>query len=425
MSFNEIKEYNIPYKDKADGQIIDPVEWNANFIHIEDISDQNRQIINETFDSLLNDGANNILIDEAVTGIKENLKEVLIKILNTFNNYYTKNEANAYVGENTNELVETIIYSSESGTFTITKKNGDIITIDTNIEKIPASMALKEESDGAVYLVITNQDGSSTRTNVTSLIEDTIINSSNTINASAVTDGINKKTTYTLEIKSNSISLNHLTSEAVSKIDSAIESANIAINNAATSTTKANEANQSATAAIISATNAEDFAEQAEASKIAAQAAQVAAERARDEAQQFAGGDFVTNTDYREDTEKIIEHIDTRVIISEVEISNLTQEEAGRYANGWNKLNDTDLYYFYNLPVGENVNNIDDIVDLNFDLDSLVIAEECGLKSVVKTFDISTADEAKFLARIYAENIPSEPMNATMIIHKGGDFSWL
>lgn len=301
MSFNKIKEYNIPYKDKADGQIIDPVEWNANFIHIEDISDQNRQIINETFDSLLNDGANNILIDEAVTGTKENLKEVLIKTLNTFNNYYTKNEANAYVGENTNELVETISYSSENGTFTITKKNGDVITIDTIIEKIPASMALKEETDGTVYLVITNQDGSSTKTNVTSLIEDTIINSSNTVNASAVTDGINKKTTYTLEIKPNSVTLNHLTSEAVSKIDSAIESASIAteakntaINNATISTTKASEASQSATAARTSATNAEGSAEQAEASKVAAQAAQIAAEKARDEAQGFVGGDYVT-----------------------------------------------------------------------------------------------------------------------------------
>lgn len=386
MSFNKIKEYNVPYKDKADGQIIDPVEWNANFIHIEDISDQNRQIINETFDSLLNDGANNILIDEAVTGTKENLKEVLIKTLNTFNNYYTKNEANAYVGENTNELVENISYSSENGTFTITKKNGDVITIDTIIEKIPASMALKEETDGAVYLVITNHDGSSTKTNVTSLIEDTIINSSSTVNASAVTDGINKKTTYTLEIKPNSVTLNHLTSEAVSKIDSAIESASVAteaknttINNAATSTTKASEASQSATDAKTSATNAE-------ASKVAAQAAQAAAEKARDEVKKYVFG--------------------------EVDVPIFDINDIIFYPEDW-VFDDTLGLYKATVNIYETLVTAKSVVDVNLDLRSLILAEDYGLKSVTDSYD------GGFY--IYSEEAPLENLTGTIIVQDGRD----
>lgn len=263
QTFNTI---DVLYDDKKWGKRIDPDEWNSNF-------------------KILEEGHNELV---------EKLTTQVDAIESAIDNRYTKNEADSVVGENTNDLVKSITYSPTNGTFTITKKSGEVITIDTVIEKVPASMVLKEEVDGTVYLVITNQDGSSTRTNVTSLIEDTIINSSNTINAIAVTDGINKKTTYTLEIKQNSIALKHLNSEAVAKLDDAIEAAdiatdakNIVVNNTTTSTTKANEAAQSAA-------SAQEFANQARNSKVAAQAAQVAAEKARDEAQGFVGGDYVT-----------------------------------------------------------------------------------------------------------------------------------
>ena len=64
MLFNKIKQFNIPYKDKVDGQIIDPVEWNANFLHIEQINDDNREIINDAFDGIYNDAGNTIKIKE-------------------------------------------------------------------------------------------------------------------------------------------------------------------------------------------------------------------------------------------------------------------------------------------------------------------------------------------------------------------------
>ena len=298
---------NVLYDDKKWGKRIDPDEWNSNFKVLEEghnelVEKLNIQVdtIESAIASITEDGGNNI--DVKYEGTFVSMQYVLDKIASDINNRYTKNESDAIVGENTNELIEDITYSSANGVFTITKKNGEIITIDTVIEKIPASMMLKEESDGSVYLVVTNQDGSTTKTNVTSLIEDTVINGSNTIVVNSVNDSINKKTTYTLEIKPNSITLNHLSSEVVSKIDRAIESASIAteakntaVNNATTSTTKANEASQSATIARTSATNAEESAEHAESSKVAAQLAQAAAEKARDEAQTAAGGDFATN----------------------------------------------------------------------------------------------------------------------------------
>ena len=246
-------------------------------------------------------------------------------------------------------------------------------------------MALKEETDGTVYLVITNQDGSSTRTNVTSLIEDTIINSSNTVNASAVTDGINKKTTYTLEIKPNSVALNHLTSEAVAKVDSAIEAAstatdakNVAINNATTSTTKANEASQSATAARTSANNAEDSAEQAEASKVAAQAAQTAAEKARDEAQKFAGGDFVTPEEFEEGTKDFVSQGDMERYVDEQTESFATKQYVEENGGKIDSIS---------------INGVKQTIDGNKNVD--ITVPETDLTAYSTTEEMNTALEAK------------------------------
>lgn len=321
QTFNII---DVLYDDKKWGKRIDPNEWNSNFKVVEKghndlvdkLTQQTTDICN-AIDNITVDGGSNINV--IYSGAKSTLQDSLDNIVNNINNRYTKSETDANIATNVNSLVKSITYNSSTGVFTITKKDDTVITIDTVIEKVPASMALQEESDGSVYLVITNQDGSSTKTNVTSLIEDTIILSSDTINATSTTDGINKTTTYTLNIKPNSVTLSHLDTELTSKFEETQTAMTLALqakdnavaakvaaenseNNAETyasnANSSANDSAISANEAAASALEAKGYAEQASSYKSSAELAKVAAEKARDEAQSIAGGDYTTKVEF-------------------------------------------------------------------------------------------------------------------------------
>ena len=321
QTFNII---DVLYDDKKWGKRIDPNEWNSNFKVVEkghnDLVDKLTQQTTDICDAIDNitvDGGSNINV--IYSGAKSTLQDSLDNIVNNINNRYTKSETDANIATNVNSLVKSITYNSSTGVFTITKKDDTVITIDTVIEKVPASMALQEESDGSVYLVITNQDGSSTKTNVTSLIEDTIILSSDTINATSTTDGVNKTTTYTLNIKPNSVTLSHLDTELTTKFEETQTAMTLALqakdnavaakvaagnseNNAETyasnANSSANDSSISADEAAASALEAKGYAEQASSYKSSAELAKVAAEKARDEAQSIAGGDYTTKVEF-------------------------------------------------------------------------------------------------------------------------------
>ena len=322
-----LEKVDVLYDDKKWGKRIDPDEWNANFKALENAHNQlvdslteQIDIVDEAIFNATTEGGNNIHVD--YSGGDFTLQQTLDHIVSDINDRYTKLQTDAVVAENTNILIRDISYNSQTGIFTITKKDGSVVTIDTVIEKVPASMALKEESDGSVWLVITNQDGSQTKTNVTSLIEDTAINSSDTITVSRFTDSINKLTTYILNIEPYSIGLSHLDSElttkfeetqnaktlavqakdlAVSAKDSAIQAKDLAVsakNNAETYASNANtysvNSNKSATESANSALEAKRYAEQASSYKNSAEAAKVAAENARDEAESIIVDKFGT-----------------------------------------------------------------------------------------------------------------------------------
>lgn len=332
QTFNII---DVLYDDKKWGKRIDPNEWNSNFKVVEKghndlvgkLTQQTTDIC-DAIDNITVDGGSNINV--IYSGAKSTLQDSLDNIVNNINNRYTKSETDANIATNVNSLVKSITYNSSTGVFTITKKDDTVITIDTVIEKVPASMALQEESDGSVYLVITNQDGSSTKTNVTSLIEDTIILSSDTINAASTTDGVNKTTTYTLNIKPNSVTLSHLDTELTTKFeetqtamtlalqakDNAVAAQNAAIqakNNAETYASNANtystNASVSANESADSALEAKGYAEQASSYKSSAELAKIAAEKARDEAQGIVGGDFATKSYVNEAVDGLSNHI--------------------------------------------------------------------------------------------------------------------
>lgn len=181
---------------------------------------------------------------------------------------YTKTEANTKISEETNDLVETIEYTKEDGKFKVTTKGGTVTTIDTDLEKIPASFELITLDDGT-YLRITNQDGSYTQTNVTALLNVYTFNDSDTLDFTA--DGY----TVTAVIKPNSITLDHLSLAAVSTLEGYVSAA------AGSATAAAG----SATNAETSAANANTFMESAEGYRDEAIAAKTAAETAQTGAQ--------------------------------------------------------------------------------------------------------------------------------------------
>ena len=320
QTFNTL---DVLYDDKKWGKRIDPDEWNANFKvleqgHNELATKLNQQVadIDTAIQAATSNGGQNINVQYGVG--TETLQNALNNVVSDINNRYTKNEVDASIGSNTNSLIANAEYNESTGVFTFTRKDGSSVVIDTVIEKVPASMALVNEPDGSVSLVITNQDGSQTKTNVTSLIEDTVINSSDTINATSVTDAVKKVTTYTLVIKPNSIGLSHMDSALTAKFeetqsaktaavqakDSAVAAKTAAVAAQKSAETYASNANTYSTNASVSADEsansaleAKGYAEQASSYKNSAELAKVAAEKARDEAQAIAGGDYVTKAE--------------------------------------------------------------------------------------------------------------------------------
>lgn len=331
QTFNTL---DVLYDDKKWGKRIDPDEWNANFKVLEQGHNElagklNQQVtdIDTAIQAATSNGGQNISVQYGVG--TETLQNALDNVVSDINNRYTKNEVDASIGSNTNSLIANAEYNESTGVFTFTRKDGSSVVIDTVIEKVPASMALVNESDGSVSLVVTNQDGSTTKTNVTSLIEDTVINSSDTVNATYVTDAVKKVTTYTLVIKPNSIGLSHIDSALTAKFeetqsaktaaiqakDSAVAAQNAAIqakNNAEAYASNANtystNARVFADESAYRALDAKGYAEQASSYKSSAELAKVAAEKARDEAQGIAGGDYVTKAELNTHTNNTTLH---------------------------------------------------------------------------------------------------------------------
>lgn len=141
-------------------------------------------------------------------------------VLDAFNDAliarYTKAETNAYVGQETNDLVSSVSVNLNTGVITVTKKDGTQDTFDTALEKVPATMALVDDS-GKTYLVITNQDGSQTRTDVSKLIDTyTFVNSSE---VSFSLGGSGNNRTVTASIRPNSIGPDRFTLEVTQALE--------------------------------------------------------------------------------------------------------------------------------------------------------------------------------------------------------------
>ena len=255
-------------------------------------------------------------------------------VLDAFNDAliarYTKSETNAYVGQETNDLVASVSVNLDTGVITVTKKDGTKDTFDTTLEKVPATMALVDDG-GKTYLVITNQDGSQTRTDVSKLIDTYTFNNSTEISFSVT--GAENNRAVTASIRDSSIGMNKFTLEVTQSLEqynstsasnaqaaeksadaaadsaaAALSSQTAAADSASTASTKAGEAvqsalsaSQSASSAASSAQSAQGNASQALSARNAAQEAQKSIENMQVSANTLPAGTDATVTKTVED----------------------------------------------------------------------------------------------------------------------------
>lgn len=273
QTFNTL---DVLYDDKKWGKRIDPDEWNANFKVLEEghnelVQKLNQQVtdIDTAIQAVTSDGGQNISVQyDAGT---ETLQHALDNIVSDINNRYTKLQSDTILSENTNPLIRDIFYNSQTGTFTITKKDGSVITIDTVIEKVPVKFELIEENN-KTYLKVTNDDGTFTKTDVTSLFN--IYNFTESDTVYFVVDGYG----VTAKVKPNSITIDNLSLDAVSTLEGYVTDAS---NSASDSATSAAASEKSAANARTSEQSAKSYSE-------SAQTAKAEAENAKNSASQSA-----------------------------------------------------------------------------------------------------------------------------------------
>lgn len=219
----------------------------------------NTEAINRLIDELTSQtAANNIGASVGSVAVKT-VQAILTAFEAAIADRYTKLEANSLANQETSDLVKTFNIDLITGAITVTKKDGTSQTWDTALEKVPATFELVERGN-SVYLKITNADGTFTETNVTELMN--IYEFSPSTDISFVVSGSGNVKTVTANIRNSSITLEKLSPEVISQIQSYVNSASQSATAAQSSATAASQsaaaAQSSATSASQSATNAND-----------------------------------------------------------------------------------------------------------------------------------------------------------------------
>ena len=277
-------ERNAVYVKSTEGsRLTGTVEQNKN------VFDKYPELIKEKFNALVD-----MLISLGLDTVVEDLAD-----------RYTISQTDELVETETNTLVEDVSIDLTTGAITITKKDGTFKTIDTALEKVPASFELIEEND-QFYLRVTNVDGTSTQTEVTNLMNQFTFSDGTTVRFSTTKSGTT--TTVTAEIVDKSITLSKLADEVTSYINESVASVRAdrtvvegikveVLNASQTVTSNTQIAQTSATNAQTSETNSKTSeTNAAESARLAAQYAQEA-KNYRDDAGEIVGGDFATKTD--------------------------------------------------------------------------------------------------------------------------------
>lgn len=250
-------------------------------------ADENKKVFDRLIRSYVM-GLYNALIDAltAQTGASEigaNIESVVTKtiqgVLDAFNmrinDRYTISQTESLISQETSTLVQNVTLDLDTGILTVQKKDGTKTSVDTPLEKVPASLSLVEE-EGKTYLRVTNVDGSYTQTEVTSLISEYSFEDTQSIGFHFASSGTNH--TVTAFIRSGAVTMDMLALPVITEIQ----------NNATKAQEAAASALKSEAAIKVLEQSALSSAQQAEQSKIQAKNASAAAERSESEAAEKA-----------------------------------------------------------------------------------------------------------------------------------------
>lgn len=196
-------------------------------------------------------------------------------------NRYTKDQTDALLQGKldtvtANQLVRAIEFNAETGVFTITTQGGAVSTIDTMLERVPASFTLENNQ-----LVLTLEDGTRQTADLSAFIDTYTFSSGGTVSFSQ-----NGKT-ITAEVRDGSLALSKLTPEAQATL--------------ASYASRAEAAKESAEAARAGAEVARDAAQTAETAArekaAAAEGSATAAKQSEINAQKQADALFTAEVD--------------------------------------------------------------------------------------------------------------------------------
>lgn len=267
---------------------------------------------------------------QLIMGKYNDLVDLLISlnldnITTNLSDRYTKTEADAKITEETNSLVANVTIDTNTGIITVTKKDGTSQSVDTALEKVPATFEFVEDIENdKYYLKITNVDGSTSQTEVTNLMNQFTFTSGDIVTFSQSTNGTT--TTITASIKAGSVGFNELKSEVKAYIDSKAADISADKEIVLAAKTEVLNASQSVTANTTIVLNAKDdaiaqanksksyavggtgtregedtdnaqyYSNQANLRANDAHDSAVAAEEAKNKAQEIVGGDYLAKT---------------------------------------------------------------------------------------------------------------------------------
>lgn len=211
-------------------------------------------------------------VGAAVGGMAGDNVQALLSALKTLvDDRYTKAEADALLGTNTNTLLANVALDG-AGVWTFTRKDGTTVVYDTKLEKIAVNFTL----DGD-YLVLHHDDGAEDRVSIAAFRDHHQFTNSDTVSWSWTGEESNR--TFTASVRANSITLDMLALDAVAKIEADVAASG-----------------QNAAAAQDAKTQAQTAAGQANAHKADAQAAQTAAQASAKTSESYAKGGTGTRT---------------------------------------------------------------------------------------------------------------------------------
>ena len=139
-----------------------------------------------------------------------------------------------------NTMLADCEYDEETGIVKLTRKNGEQIIFDLNIEKIPVTFALSESG----VLTMTTEDGTEWTADIGAMIPVLTFNNSDTVNVIVTGSGKNK--TYSFEVKDGSITEDKLRPDYLAEIKVESSKAATSATNAATSEHNAAESAKTA-----------------------------------------------------------------------------------------------------------------------------------------------------------------------------------